>query len=252
MSLTIKQGRRKEPRRIQGCDREDARIRVRSLFRSRTQIGNIISRPWDHQTLVMKLPSNIPILHATNGELLAGSPRSAVVLSSARSNWHVKYVQHVVCVNEGRVVTFETKKDGRRHRVLERGAVSLFPSHCPFFSRRKKGENGSAHVLLVALDPVFVKQTVASLEVYPVRVELIHPGWASLSPRQVDRPADVGLPRRARTNGDGVSHASHRRRIQSTGSGSYCFSAGPACCKTSLSSLFKSLVLRAGFQRGRH
>jgi hypothetical protein len=173
MSLTIKQGRRKEPRRIQGCDREDARIRVRSLFRSRTQIGNIISRPWDHQTLVMKLPSNIPILHATNGELLAGSPRSAVVLSSARSNWHVKYVQHVVCVSEGRVVTFETKKDGRRHRVLERGAVSLFPSHCPFFSRRKKGENGSAHVLLVALDPVFVKQTVASLEVYPDRVELI-------------------------------------------------------------------------------
>ncbi|HEY2456344.1 MAG TPA: hypothetical protein VGI13_03510, partial [Candidatus Acidoferrum sp.] len=99
----------------------------------------------------MKLPSNIPILHATNGELLAGSPRSAVVLSSARSNWHnlvveehrvpkgelndVKYVQHVVCVNKGRVVTFETKKDGRRHRVLERGAVSLFPSHCPFFSR---------------------------------------------------------------------------------------------------------------------
>ena len=149
----------------------------------------ITPNSWNHQTVVIKPLSSIPILHATNGEVLAGNPRSTVVLSSARSNWHnliveehrvpsgelddVNYIQHVVCVNRGRAVTFEVTKDGRRHRVLERGAISLFPSHHPFFSRRKKGENGPAHVLLVALDPVFVRQTAVSLEVYPDRVELI-------------------------------------------------------------------------------
>ena len=136
---------------------------------------------------ITKPPSNISILRATNGEALFVNPPSGVALSSARSQWRnlvaeehripsgelddVMYTQHVVSVNLGRPVTFEVKKDGRCRR-LERGGISLFPSHHPFFSRRKKDEHGSAHVFLVALDPVFVSQNAMALELYPDRFEL--------------------------------------------------------------------------------
>jgi AraC family transcriptional regulator len=137
---------------------------------------------------VTKPPSNIPILRATNGEILPGNPFSGAVLSSACSNWHnllveehrvpsnelddAMFIQHVVSVNVGRRVTLEITKEGRSC-VLETGAVSLFPSHQSFFSRRKKEESWSAHVILVALDPVFVSQTATELEVDPDHVELV-------------------------------------------------------------------------------
>ena len=74
---------------------------------------------------VTKPRSNIPILRAQSGEVLAGD-LSSVVLTSARSNWHnlvveehrvpsrelddAMFIQHVVVVNVGRPVTFEVTK----------------------------------------------------------------------------------------------------------------------------------------------
>jgi AraC family transcriptional regulator len=137
----------------------------------------------------MKPPSKIPILRATDGEVRAGNPLGRVVLSSARSNWRnlvveehclpsgewddVMYIQHVVAVNIGRPLPFEYKKDGRFRRVHKRGQICLFPSHRPFFSRIKKDKDRPADALFVALDPVFVSQTAAEMEVYPDRVELV-------------------------------------------------------------------------------
>lgn len=148
----------------------------------------------------MEPGSNIPILRATNGEVLPANPLSKVVLSSARASWHnlvveehrvpsykldrssmspwnfgldgVMYVQHVVVVNVGRPLTCHIKRDGRCRRVYHTGTISLFPSHHTFFSRMKKDEDGFANAVFVALDPVFVNQTAASLEVDPDRVEL--------------------------------------------------------------------------------
>jgi len=83
------------------------------------------------------------------------------------------FVQHVAVVNVGPPVTFEVSKDGRL-RVMDTGSTSLFPSHRPFFSRRKRDESGSAHVILVALDPEFVGgRTAASLGIDPAGVELV-------------------------------------------------------------------------------
>lgn len=137
----------------------------------------------------MKHLSNIPLICTTKGDVLSGNPLSRVVLSSASSNWHnlvveelhvpkrelddVMFIQHVVVVNVGRPVTFEVTKDGRSRCVLGTDAISLFPSHQSFFSRRKREENGPAHVILVALDPVFVIQIAAALEVDSDRVELV-------------------------------------------------------------------------------
>ena len=136
-----------------------------------------------------KRSSNIPLLRVNNGEVLSANPLSTIVVSSIRSNWHslvveehripnrelddVMYIQHIVAVNVGRPVTFEHTKNGRGGRVWQTGTVSLFPSHHAFFSRRKKDETESAHVILVALDPVFVSQTSAALEVYSDSVELV-------------------------------------------------------------------------------
>src|SRR5262249_54054015 len=138
---------------------------------------------------VSRPPSNIPVLRAATGELVPADFIHRVVVSSARSNWHNlvveelhvpkreldehMFVHHVVAVNVGPPVTFEVTKDGRGLYVLETGATSFLPSHQPFFRRRKRDESGSAHVILVALDPGFVSQTAASLELDPHDVELI-------------------------------------------------------------------------------
>ena len=138
---------------------------------------------------VSRPPSNIPVLRAATGKLVPADFIHRVVVSSARSNWHNlvveelhvpkreldehMFVQHVVAVNGGPPVTFEVTKDGRGLYVLETGATSFLPSHQPFFRRRKRDESGSAHVILVALDPGFVSRTAASLELDPHDVELI-------------------------------------------------------------------------------
>jgi AraC family transcriptional regulator len=140
----------------------------------------------------MKRPSNIPLLRTTNDEVLPDAA-SRVVLSSTRANWHnlvleehhfpnrdlelndFMFLQHVVVLNIGRPIGCEFKKDGRLQHISSKasGAISLFPSRQPFFRRMKKHEIGSAHLLYLALDPVFVSQTAEALEVYPDRVELV-------------------------------------------------------------------------------
>jgi len=117
-------------------------------------------------------------------------PFASVVLSSADTNWHnvvveqhnfrtreladLMFIQHVIAVNIGPPFTCEFKKDGRFQRIsIPANASSLVPSQRPFFRRSIMSENASADALLLALDPVFVDQTAASLEVYPDRVELL-------------------------------------------------------------------------------
>lgn len=117
-------------------------------------------------------------------------PVASVVLSSADTNWHnvvveqhnfrtreladLMFIQHVIAVNIGPPFSCEFKKDGRFQRIyIPANASSLVPSQRPFFRRSIISENASADALLLALDPVFVDQTAASLEVYPDRVELL-------------------------------------------------------------------------------
>src|SRR5215813_9259815 len=95
----------------------------------------------------MKPQSDIPVLRATDDEVLPGNPRSRVILSSAATNWrsliveehHVpylewkggKFVDHVVGVNLGQPVTSEVKTRGRLRRILNKtGSISLFPRPC--------------------------------------------------------------------------------------------------------------------------
>jgi AraC family transcriptional regulator len=133
----------------------------------------------------MKPPSNIPMSQA-NGEVWPPNPPCRVVLSSTWQNLVVEehhipsselndvmYLQHVVAVNVGRPMPCEFKKCGRFRRVYKTDTICLFPSHHPFCLRVKKDADGSADVLFVALDTVFVSQTAATLEVDPDRVELV-------------------------------------------------------------------------------
>jgi AraC family transcriptional regulator len=136
----------------------------------------------------MKRQSNIPMLQA-NGEPLPAGALSRVVLWSSGRNWpnlvveehhisgadldNVKYVPHVVSVNIGRSVTHQVDKHQRSRQVFRTGMSSLFPSHHSFFTRGRREESGFTHALFVALDPVFVSQTAADLEVHPDRVELL-------------------------------------------------------------------------------
>lgn len=86
------------------------------------------------------------------------------------------YIQHVVAVNVGTPIACEFKKYGRLQRVSKaKGSIYLSPSHQSFHVCRQPTmeENGSADVVYVALDPVFVSQTAEALEVYPDRVELV-------------------------------------------------------------------------------
>lgn len=136
--------------------------------------------------------SNIPLLRADNGELLRGNTSSTIVLSSTSSNWRhliveeirfespydldgLMYLQHVIAINIGATITCEFKKSGRLQRMgKSKGTICLSPSHETFFRYcRVLEENGSAEVLCVALDPLFVSQTAEALEVYPDRIELV-------------------------------------------------------------------------------
>jgi hypothetical protein len=111
----------------------------------------------------VKQPSNIPFKRVTSGEVLPGNPLSEVVLSSAQSNWpnlvieehhhggrelaDLMYFQHVVIVNVGRSFNCEFKKDGRlQHFFFAKDAISLSPSHQPFFRRSLLDKNGLADV----------------------------------------------------------------------------------------------------------
>jgi len=134
--------------------------------------------------------SKIPLMRTTSEDVLAGNSFSKVVLSSAGTNWHnvvveehhystreladLMFIQHVIAVNVGPLITCEFKRNGHfQHLSMPKGAISLSPSQRPFFRRSILDDNASADVLFLALDPVFVSQTAASLEVYPDRVELV-------------------------------------------------------------------------------
>src|SRR5262249_36988597 len=134
--------------------------------------------------------SRIPFVRTTNGAVLLDNPFASVVLPSAATNWHnvvieehhfrtreladLMFIQHVVAVNVGPPITCEFKKDGRLRRIsLPKDAITLSPSQQPFLRRSIVEENATADVLFVALDPLFLSQTAASLEVYPDRIDLI-------------------------------------------------------------------------------
>src|SRR6516162_5866249 len=137
----------------------------------------------------MKPQSDIPVLRATDDEVLPGNPRSRVVLSGAATNWRSliveehqvpylewnggKFVHHVVGVNLGKPVTSEVKMRGRFRRILNKtGSISLFPSHHSYFARMNPGKNGFAHALYVVTEPALVSQVAAGLGVHPDSVEL--------------------------------------------------------------------------------
>ena len=134
--------------------------------------------------------SKIPLMRTTSEDVLPGNTFSTVVLSSAGTNWHnvvveehhystreladLMFIQHVIAVNIGPLATCEFKKNGHFQRIpMPKDAISLSPSQRPFFRRSILAGHASADVLFLALDPVFVSQTAASLEVYPDRVELV-------------------------------------------------------------------------------
>jgi len=146
--------------------------------------------------------SKISLLRTTGAEAEPANLPSSVVLSSACTNWRhlvveehrfqspydldgLMYLQHVIAVNIGRPITCEFKKSGRLQRMCKsKGTICLSPSHEALFSYcRVPEENGSAEVLCVALDPIFVSQTAEALEIYPDRIELV----------EQQRPADPAI-----------------------------------------------------------
>jgi len=141
---------------------------------------------------LVKQQSKIPLLRSTNGEVLSGNPFSTVVLSSASATWNhlvveehrftkhelddLMYIQHVVAVNLGRPIDCEYRNAGHFQPMTKgTGTIYLSPSHKPFHVSRspKTDANGSADVLYVALDSVFVSQIGEGLEIYPDRLELV-------------------------------------------------------------------------------
>src|SRR6516164_10004016 len=140
--------------------------------------------------MVMKPQSNIPVLRATDDEVLPGNSRSRVILSSAATNWrnliveehHIpylewnggKFVHHVVGVNLGKPVLSEVRTRGRFRRILNKtGSICLFPSHHSYFARMNLGKNGFARVLYVVTEPALVSEVAADLGVRPDTVELV-------------------------------------------------------------------------------
>src|SRR6516162_4968027 len=140
--------------------------------------------------MVMKTQSNIPVLRATDDEVLPGNSRSRVVLSSAATDWrgliveehHVpylewnggKFIHHVVGVNLGKPVTSEVKTRGRFRRILNKtGSISLFPSHQSYFARMNPGKNGFAHALYVVAERALVNEVAADVGVHPDSAELV-------------------------------------------------------------------------------
>jgi AraC family transcriptional regulator len=134
--------------------------------------------------------SRISLVRSADRQALPEHPFASVVLSSACTNWcnvvveqhnfrtrelaDLMFVKHVIAVNIGPLFTCEFKKEGRFQRIaIPPDAISLVPSQWPFSRRSIVDENASADAVLLALDPVFVDQTAASLEVYPDCVELV-------------------------------------------------------------------------------
>lgn len=144
----------------------------------------------NEENRVPKHFSKIPLVSSTDRRAVPDGQFARVVRSSAGTTWHrvvieeqhfrtremadLMFIQHVIAVNVGPLINCEFKKDGRFQRMsLPKDAISLSPSQWPFFRRSIIDENASADVLFLALDPVFVSRTAASLEVYPDRVELV-------------------------------------------------------------------------------
>ena len=140
----------------------------------------------------MTYPHSIPLWHI-NGELLSGNAPSRVVLSSVGTKWNdvvveqhhfpsselsgVIYERHVIIINIGDSLTWETKKEGRFRRVYKaRGAISFWPSHQPFSGRLKVERGVFANILFLALDPVFISRVAEGLEFDTDRIELVRQG----------------------------------------------------------------------------
>ena len=134
--------------------------------------------------------SNIPLVRASNGEVLPGKPSSQIVLSSALSNWRhlvleehhhrscelagFMYKQHVIVMNVGKPVALEFKTNGTFQRVtFDPTFIDVIPAYRPFFRRSMLDDDRSADVLYVALDPIFLQHTAEALDLDPDRVELV-------------------------------------------------------------------------------
>jgi AraC family transcriptional regulator len=139
---------------------------------------------------MVKPQSNIPVLRATDDEVLPGDPRSRVILSSAATKWRSliveehsvpylewnggKFVHHAVGVNLGKPVTSEVKTRGRFRRILNKtGSICLLPGHRSYFARMNPGKKGFAHTLYVMAEPGLVSEVAADLGVQPDSVELV-------------------------------------------------------------------------------
>ena len=137
----------------------------------------------------MKYPHTVPLWHI-NRELLSGDAPSQVVLSSVDTKWNdvvveqhhfpsselsgAVYKRHVIIINIGDSITWETKKEGRFRRVHKaRGAISFWPSHQPFSGRLKVERGVFANMLFLALDPVFISRVAEGLELDSDRIELV-------------------------------------------------------------------------------
>ena len=143
----------------------------------------------------MKYRHTIPLWHINRG-LLSGNAPSRVVLSSVGTKWNdvvveqhhfpsselsgVVYKRHVIIINIGDSITWDTQREGRSQRIHKtRGAITLWPSHQPFSGRLKVERDGFANVLFLALDPVFVSRLAEGLEFDSDRIELVRQGRSS-------------------------------------------------------------------------
>ena len=144
--------------------------------------------------------SKISLVRTTGGEAEPANLPASVVLSSTCTNWGhlvveehrfqspydldgLMYLQHVIAINIGPPITREFKKSGRLQRTCKsKGTICLSPSHETLF-RYCRAPEGSAEILCVALDPLFVSQTAEALEIYPDRIELV----------EQQRPADPAI-----------------------------------------------------------
>ena len=140
----------------------------------------------------MKYKHRIPLWHI-NRELLSGNAPSRVVLSSVGTKWNdvaveqhhfpsselsgVVYKRHVIIINIGDSITWETKREGRFRRIYKpRGAITFWPSHQPFSGRLKVERGAFANILFLALDPVFISRVAEGLEFDTDRIELVRQG----------------------------------------------------------------------------
>jgi AraC family transcriptional regulator len=124
---------------------------------------------------------------------LSGNAPSRVVLSSVGTKWNdvvveqhhfpsselsgVVYKRHLIIINIGHSITWESKKEGRFRRVDKaRGGISFWPSDQPFSGRLKVERGVFANVLFLALDPGFISRVAEGLEFDTDRIELVRQG----------------------------------------------------------------------------